>query len=72
MVRNVDRSIDLIEKDKVTLNPFTQGDVFDINVACPWGGFLSVAHGITYIIVFIKEGGCFLGNVEIPENAPDK
>jgi len=33
---------------------------------------LSVAHGGTSIVVFIEEGCCFLGNVEIPENAPDK
>ena len=72
VVGHVDCSIDPIEEDKVTLNPFTQGEVFDINVACPWGGFLSIAHSGTSIIVFIKEGCCFLWNVEIPENAPDK
>ena len=45
---------------------------FDINVVCPWGGFLSVAHSGISIVVFIKESGCLLGDVEIPEKAPDK
>ncbi len=72
VVRHVYRGIDAIEEDKVTLYPFAQREVFDIYVTCLWGGFWGIAHGGTSIVVFIEEGCCFLGNVEIPENAPDK
>ena len=65
-VVHVDGSVNPIEEDEVPFNPFTQGEVFDVNVPCPRGGFLSIAHGSTSIIILIKKSCSFLWNVEIP------
>jgi len=66
VVGHVDGSVNPIEENKVPFNPFTQGEVLDVNVPCPRGRFLCVAHGGTPIVVFIEEGSGFLWNVEIP------
>ena len=72
MVGHVDGGVNPIQEDEVPFNPFTQGEVFDVNVPCPRGGFLGVAHCGTAIVILIKDSCCFLWNVEIPEYAPDK
>ncbi len=41
-------------------------------MVCPWCGFLCIAHSGTSIVILVEESGCFLGNAEIPEDAPDK
>ncbi len=41
-------------------------------MACPWCGFLCIAHSGTSIVILVEESGCFLGSAEIPEDAPDK
>ena len=33
-----------------------------------WSGLLSIAHGGTSIVVFIKDGGSLLGDAEVPQN----
>ena len=70
MVGHVDGGVNLIQEDEVPFDPFTQGEVFDVNVPCPRGGFLGVAHRGTAIVILIKESCCFLWNVKIPEYAP--
>jgi hypothetical protein len=72
VVGHVDGGVNPIEEDEVLFNPFTQGEVFYVNVLGPRGWFLSVSHGGTSIIIFVENGGGFLGNVEIPKYAPDK
>ena len=66
MVGHVDGGVNPIQEDEVPFNPFTQGEVFDVNVPCLRGWFLCVAHGGTPIVVFVKKGSGFLWNVEIP------
>ena len=55
MVGHVDGGVNLIQEDEVPFDPFTQGEVFDVNVPCPRGGFLGVAHCGTSIVILIKE-----------------
>ncbi len=72
MVGHVDGSVNPIQEDEVPFDPFTQGEVCDVDVPCPRGGFWGVAHCGTSIIILIKKSCCLLWNVEIPEYAPDE
>ena len=67
VVGHVDGSVNSIQEDEASFDPFTQGEVFDVDVPCPRGGFLGVAHCGTSIVILIKKCCCFLWNVEIPE-----
>ena len=72
MIGHIDGSVDSIEEDEVSFNPFTQGEVFYVNMSGSRCWFLCVAHGGTAIIVFIEKGSGFLWNVEIPKDTPDE
>jgi hypothetical protein len=72
VVGHVDGSVNSIQEDEVPFNLITQGEVFDVDMLCPRGGFLGVAHCGTSIVILIKKSCCFLWNVEIPEYASDE
>ena len=69
VVRKINRSIDSVEKDQVTLDPVTQRDVFDVDMSCSRSWFLSISHSSAAVVVFVSNSCCFLRNVEVPENA---
>ncbi len=59
--------------DKVALDLVTdEGKVFDVNVACPGGGFLCIGHGGAAVVVFIGNRGGFLWYIEVPEDAAEE
>jgi hypothetical protein len=72
MVGHIDRGVNAVEEDEVPFDPFTHGEIFDVDMSCPWCRFLCIAHSGASIVVFIKESRSLLGNVEVPEYAPDK
>ncbi len=53
MVGHVNRCINPIKEDKIAFNPFTQGKMFDVDVAGPRCGFLCVSHSRTSIVIFV-------------------
>ena len=53
-------------------DPFLEGEVLNIDVSGVSCRFLCIAHSGASIVVFVKESSSFLGNVEVPEYAPDK
>ncbi len=71
VVRHIDGGMDLVKYHQVAFHPVAKGEVFDIDVLGPGGGFLCVAHGGAAVVVFIQECCGFLGYVEVPKNAAD-
>jgi hypothetical protein len=72
MVGHIDRGVNAVKEDEVAFNPFTHGEIFDVDMLCLWCRFLCIAHSSASIVVFVKESSSFLGNVEVLEYAPDK
>ncbi len=66
MVSNINGSVDAFEVNKIMLDPFTERNVFDINMSSPCCGLLGIPHGRTSIIVLVCDGGGLLGNIKIP------
>ncbi len=71
MVHHVDQSVNAVQNHEVLFNPFAEQEVLDVNVLCAWCWLLSIAHGGTAVIVFVKKGCGFLGFIEVPEDALD-
>ena len=74
MVGHVDRRINMFEDHEVAFDPFTDGEVFNVDVsgAGGGGGFLCVAHCRAAVVVFEEDCSCHLWHVEIPEYASDE
>jgi hypothetical protein len=72
MVCNIDGCINLFQEDKILFHPFAKSKILDVNVSSPTSWFLRVGHSRASGIVFICDGGRFLWNFEVPQNATDK
>jgi hypothetical protein len=72
VVRNVNGRVDSFQADKITLHPVTESEVFNIDMACAGCGFMCIAHSRTAVIVFIGNGGSFLRDVQVPQDAAHK
>ena len=66
VVSGVDGSVHTVENQQVTLNPFLDGIVFDVNVPGTGGGSSSISHGRSAIIVFVQNCGSILWYSEVP------
>ena len=71
-IGQIDGCVDTLQMEEVPFNPFTQGEVFDVNVPSPRGWFLGIAHGGASIVIFVEDCGCFLWNIQIPKNTSDE
>ena len=70
VVGHVEGGIDTFKFDEVAFDPFAEVVVFNIHVSGTGGGFLSVCHGGTCVVVLIKERSCILWYAKVPKNAP--
>ena len=66
VVREVEFRVDVLEQHKVSVNSFTDGEVFDIHMSSARSGLLSVAHGGTCVVVFIEYGSGLLRDPQVP------
>ena len=69
---HVDKRINKFEDHEVAFDPFTDGEVFNVDVSGVGGGFLCVAHCCAAIVVFEEDCSCLLWHMEIPEYASDE
>ncbi len=72
MVGDVYRCVDSFKVDKVAFYPVTKGKVLDVDMPSPCGRFLCISHCRAPIVVLVCDGGGFLRDVKVPEDAPNK
>jgi hypothetical protein len=72
VISHVNRNINAFQACEVPVNSFAKGEVFNVHMPCPQGGFLSVSHGGTAIVVFIEDCGGLLRYMETPKDAAGK
>jgi hypothetical protein len=72
MVHNIHGCINPFQEDKILFHPLAKSKMLDVNVSSLTSRFLRVGHSRASIIVFVCDGGSFLWNVEVPQNATDK
>ncbi len=66
VIGEVDGGINPLQKKEVPFDPITKRKIFNINVTGAWGGFLSVSHQSSSVVIFVCRCSCFLGNIEVP------
>ena len=66
VVGDINGGVNAFQVDEIALDPITKGKVFDVNVLCPSGRFLCVAHRQASVVVLRSDSGGFLWDVEIP------
>ncbi len=72
MVSNINGCVDVFELNEIALDPFTKRKILDINVARTHRGLLGVAHCHATVVVLVCDGGCFLRDVQVPKDTPNK
>ncbi len=72
MIGNINQGVDPFKVNEIPFNPFTQSKVLYINMMGPCHCFLSIAHCGTAVVVFIRNGGSLLLDIEVPQDAASK
>ncbi len=42
MVGHIDQGVNAVEEDEVAFNQFTHGEIFDVDMSCPWCRFCAL------------------------------
>ena len=65
-IRQVDRCVNTFQDQEVTFDPFAEGVVFDVHMACACSWLLRHCHSRACIVVFIENRGSILWDAEVP------
>ncbi len=67
VIGHVDCHVNSIQIHEVSVNPFTDREIFNIHMPRSFGGLLRIAHCGTGVIILVeKDGGSFLWHPKIP------
>ena len=54
VIGHVEGSVDAFKLDQVTLDPFTEGEIFNVHVTCTGSGGLGHSLGCARVVIFVE------------------